>query len=118
MTALDRTQQADAVSTTVDISPTSERQAARWVQTDRGPVYVVERVIVERTVARPSAWSTLTPEARFLTTGAAAFAVFVLLALFALAGDGSGATALAVGIMLGVGATILTVSWLILRDWR
>lgn len=99
MTALERTQHAEL---------------SHLRQSLPADPLVVERVVVrtvEVPVARPSTWQQMAPEARFAAVAVIALGVLVFLSLFALAGQGSAATGLAVGIILGAAAfgTLLAV---------
>ena len=105
MSAVERTQQAEV---------------ARWVETQHtqhGPVHVIHVVhhVERQTTARDAERNA---ETTILRAGGAALAMLVLLSMFALAGQGSQATGLAVGIALGVAGAGALVGWLMIRQAR
>ncbi len=104
MTQLDRTRTAEV---------------ARWIETQQPGAPVEIHVHHHHAPARThSTWAQATPEARFAAIAAIALGVLTFLALFALAGQGSAATGLAVGIILGaaaVGTLLAVIMWKTVR---
>lgn len=92
-------------------------EVERWVEqidTSNGTRTVVH-VVHHHAPERRSGWAAATAEGRVLAVGGLALGVFMLLALFALAGGGGGGTALLVGIILGVLSAALLAVWMAAR---